>query len=135
MGLDQFMKVANKDDFVSDTEFKEDFQGGKEFWYWRKNNALHGYMQKLYVAKGGDPNPNEFNCVPVVLTFEDIKKLRNSISEDKLQPTSGFFFGSLSYEEEEKEDDLKFCNEATLWYLQKLNEADCMLLQILKCQN
>jgi hypothetical protein len=123
MGLDQFMKVANKDDFVSDIEYKEGFQGGAEFWYWRKNNALHGYMQKLYATKGGDPNPNEFNCVPVVLTFEDIKKLRNSISEDKLQPTSGFFFGSLRYDDNRKEEDIAVCEMATKGYLQKENEG------------
>ena len=123
MGLDQFMKVASKDDFVLDTEYKEGFQGGKEFWYWRKNNALHGYMQKLYATKGGDPNPNEFNCVPVVLTFEDIKELQKNILAGKMQPTSGFFFGSLSYDDSRKEEDLKFCNQAILWYSQEENEG------------
>ena len=81
-----------------------------EFYYWRKNNALHGWMAELYDEKGGDDE--EFNCVPVHLEFQDLEKLRDDILADKLKPTEGFFFGAQIYTEEEKAGDLKFVREA-----------------------
>ena len=80
-----------------------------EFHYWRKNNALHGWMEKLYEDRGGD---EQFNCIPFHLEFQDLEKLREDILADKLKPTEGFFFGAQTYTEEEKEDDLEFVREA-----------------------
>ena len=79
------------------------------FKYWRKNNALHGWMEALYGEKGGD---EEFNCVPVHLEFQDLEKLREDILAYRLKPTEGFFFGAQIYTEEEKADDLEFVREA-----------------------
>lgn len=80
------------------------------FKYWRKNNALHGWMQELYEEKGGDDE--EFNCVPVHLEFQDLEKLREDILADKLKPTEGFFFGAQEYSAEQKEEDLHFVESA-----------------------
>ena len=80
------------------------------FKYWRKNNALHGWMQALYEEKGGDDE--EFNCVPVHLEFQDLEKLREDILADKLKPTEGFFFGAQEYSAEQKEEDLHFVESA-----------------------
>ena len=81
-----------------------------EFHYWRKNNALHGWMAELYDEKGGDDV--EFNCTPMLLDSENLRRLREDILADKLKPTEGFFFGAQTYTEEEKADDLEFVREA-----------------------
>ena len=80
-----------------------------EFYYWRKNNALHGWMEKLYENKGGD---EQFNCVPLHLEFQDLEKLRDDILADKLKPTEGFFFGEQNYSESQKLNDLQFVESA-----------------------
>ena len=80
------------------------------FKYWRKNNALHGWMEALYEEKGGDDE--EFNCVPVHLEFQDLEKLREDILAGRLKPTEGFFFGPQEYSAEQKEEDLHFVESA-----------------------
>lgn len=74
-------------------------------------------MRKLYVSKGGK---EEFNCVPVRLTVEDIEQLQKDIETDKLVPTAGFFFGRLVYDEDDKTQDMDFCFKA----LKMLQEID-----------
>lgn len=62
-----------------------------EFDYWRKFNALHGWMHDLYEKKGGeDPN---FNCNTVRLTLEDLDSLESEAKD--LKAIDGFFFGGL----------------------------------------
>lgn len=102
MGLDSYAFAVEKG-----TKF--DDETSEEIWYWRKNNALHGWMQELYESKGGS---EVFNCVPLHLEFQDLEKLRDDILADKLKPTEGFFFGAQIYTEEEKAGDLKFVREA-----------------------
>jgi hypothetical protein len=63
----------------------------KDFDYWRKFNALHGWMEKLYEAKGGT---GSFNCEAVRLNPEDLDALELAVKKDQLVPTAGFFFGS-----------------------------------------
>ena len=58
--------------------------------YWRKANHIHGWMEELYKRKGGT---EEFNCVNVQLTVEDLTELLNLVIANKLKPVSGFFFG------------------------------------------
>ena len=86
-----------------DPETAEDIQ------YWRKNNALHGWMERLYRANGGT---EMFNCVPLRLTAENLKQLRDDIQANKLTPTEGFCFGVQSYDEDEKQEDLQFVESA-----------------------
>lgn len=111
MGLDQYCFKAPSKILSSDVGFSEDCQAiqPSEVMYWRKNNALHNWMHNLYLAKGGT---EEFNCVPVRLTKEDIEKLNEDIHFNKLVPTSGFFFGALVYDEEDKALDMDFCTKA-----------------------
>jgi hypothetical protein len=61
-----------------------------EIQYWRKNNYLHGWMNRLYKEKGGT---EEFNCVNLQLTEKDLKKLRKDIKDTRLQFNEGFFWG------------------------------------------
>jgi len=114
MGLDQYAFAIDKEDAIDEFSFtrKEEV---KSFQYWRKNNALHKWMADLYISKGGT---EEFNCVPVILTVDDLLELQKCIIEDKLTPASGFFWGTLDYTEEDKKDDLEFVANALLYISQ-----------------
>lgn len=102
MGLDMFaQKVPAGSQYDAET--------AEEIHYWRKNNALHGWMEDLYESKGGT---EEFNCVPVQLTAADLSLLRSQIQLDQLKPRAGFFFGEQSYSDFEKEADLGFIEKA-----------------------
>ena len=76
-----------------------------EIAYWRKHNRLQGWMENLWIQKGKpdqqtDDNGNlieDFNCVDVELTWEDIDQLAKDIDNRHLPETGGFFFGSDSY--------------------------------------
>lgn len=106
MGLDQYaFKVKSK----GKSKKKEERE---ELAYWRKHNRLQGWMEALYIEKGGTA---EFNCVDLELTAEDIDRLENVIKAKALPATGGFFFGSDSYKEYEewyKKDDEKFIKDA-----------------------
>ena len=77
--------------------------------YWRKFNALHGWMEDLARANGFD---GEFNCTPVMLSPDDIDDLENTINEGLLQPRGGFFFGSQEIYPEDVEATRKFIEDA-----------------------
>lgn len=83
------------------------------FAYWRKHNALHGWMERLYRERGGQ---DEFNCVELYLTPEDLDRLEADVKARRLEPTAGFFFGSTNYTEadwsESGRQDLAFIAEA-----------------------
>ena len=102
MGLDQY---ANYTTPKNDTHH--------ELACWRKHNRLQGWMEALWLTKGGK---GEFNCVDLELTAVDIDLLEKVITDKALPETRGFFFGGDSYEgyEEDgyKEDDLKFIEDA-----------------------
>ena len=60
---------------------------------WRKHPNLQGWMQELYYEKGGE---GEFNCVDLELTLDDLDALEESLDEEALPETAGFFFGTDS---------------------------------------
>lgn len=84
----------------------------QEIYYWRKFNALHGWMEKLYRTKGG---LEEFNCTSVELNQGDLDQLIVDSTMGKLQPTAGFFFGPMEIDEGDmeciKDFYTKACNE------------------------
>jgi len=99
MGLDQFAKFRNPNT-----------QEVEEFHYWRKHNALQGWMESLWESKG---NTGEFNCEPVELSLSDLDALENDLLGNNLPKTEGFFFGSYSSRDESRlMDDLHFICEA-----------------------
>lgn len=107
MGLDMYAyKVAHK-------ETNKDVGpmiNQSEDWYWRKFNHLHGWMKRLYTAKGGtDP---DFNCVSVRVSLEDLAQLEKEALEGNLLAEKGFFFGSPDYYPEDHESLLSFIAEA-----------------------
>ena len=92
MGLDMYLigKVSDKD------------EEGTVLHSWRKHNALHGWMESLYVANGGN---GQFNCVDLELTRVDIDQLEKDILAHNLPGTTGFFFGLDSREQDWRADD------------------------------
>lgn len=81
----------------------------EEFAYWRKFNALHGWMQDLYERKGGT---GDFNCDTVRLKPEDIDELEDAAENKLLTPVSGFFFGSQKeFNDEDRKEVLDFCSK------------------------
>jgi hypothetical protein len=109
MGLDMYAfsvpASAVKGDFDVNTEFKNELQ------YWRKHNALHSWMENLYRAKGG--TEQSFNCVPLLLTKEDLNALIEDAKGHKLQSATGFFWGSqYDYNDEIANEDIEFAHKA-----------------------
>lgn len=83
----------------------------EEFMCWRKHNALHSWMENLYRTKGGDAE--NFNCIPLRLTKEDLLALIEDAKAHKLQSASGFFWGnSYDYDEEIANEDIEFAHKA-----------------------
>jgi hypothetical protein len=103
MGLDMYAYDANKEQ-DHDTE-----SSSRELAYWRKHPNLHGWMEELYRAKGGDVEM--FNGVELELTWEDLEVLERDILLGNLPNTVGFFFGDNS-DEYYREQDLRFIREA-----------------------
>ena len=81
----------------------------RELSYWRKHPNLHGWMEQLYREKGG--TEEQFNCVEVELTLDDLDRLERVLLHDRLPYTTGFFYGN-SADEYYKRQDLDFIEEA-----------------------
>lgn len=64
---------------------------GDELWYGRKENEIHGWMQK----KSGIP-VEDFNCVKFKLTKEILEQFLEDVNNKKLEHARGFFFGSAN---------------------------------------
>lgn len=92
MGLDQYAN-ARKGEPTTDDEGYTYYEDSMELAYWRKHPNLQGWMQDLYYEKGGE---GEFNCVDVELTLEDLNTLEESLDDEALPETAGFFFGTDS---------------------------------------
>ena len=105
MGLDMYafaVPQGSGEDFAVEGE-------RSELAYWRKFNALHGYMEDLAREKGFE---GEFNCVPVLLTPADLTDLEEAIKEGTLRPREGFFFGTQEIDESDVEATVQFISEA-----------------------
>lgn len=114
MGLDMyaFSVPANEPVRVASTDPDYEFEcnpNAEEIMYWHKNNALHGWMERLYEGKGGT---DTFNCEYLKLEAEDLLRLIADIEGDKLKPTQGFFFGAQSYSKDEQAEDIGWAEEA-----------------------
>ena len=98
MGLDMF--VFSTKEKIPDVDFEGDIAHREELAYWRKHPNLHGWMENLYRAKGGEAEI--FNCVAVKLDSHDIDLLEEALAENSLPETTGFFFGvSVRYHDEQ----------------------------------
>lgn len=105
MGLDMYA-FTTKEKPATPVDFK--VEDASRLHIWRKHPDLHGWMQELYYDKGG--KADSFNCVPVVLTLDDLDRLEATIHARTLPDTAGFFFGDS--DGTEMEDDLAFIAKA-----------------------
>ena len=102
MGLDQYA-TARRGEGTIDEDGYTYYKDSIELAYWRKHPNLQGWMEDLWLAKGGE---GEFNCVDLELEIEDLDLLEQSLDESALPETVGFFFGANSddhYVEQDRE--------------------------------
>ena len=107
MGLDQYA-TARRGEAKTDDEGYTYYEDSMELAYWRKHPNLQGWMEELYHEKGGS---QEFNCVDLELTLGDLDALEESLDEEALPETAGFFFGSNA-DDHYAEQDREFIREA-----------------------
>ena len=122
MGLDMYA-FRHKGDMIQPQEKRDKLDGTPrepiQFADWRKHNRLQGFMQELYDKKNGADADN-FNCVPLYLSKEELDMLQKQIETRTLPETQGFFFGDDSYTWEGEQNDmkaydLKFVKDAKDW--------------------
>lgn len=109
MGLDMYAYTIHPDAITEEVDFDIGAldENATRIHQWRKHPNLHGWMEELYQQKGGSEC---FNCVPVVLSPDDLDRLEAAIRGGQLPDTSGFFFGVT--DGTEVEDDLAFIAKA-----------------------
>ena len=109
MGLDMYA-FRHKGDMIQPQEKRDKLDGTPrepiQFADWRKHNRLQGFMQELYDKKNGADADN-FNCVPLYLSKEELDMLQKQIETRTLPQTEGFFFGDDSYTWEGEQNDMK----------------------------
>lgn len=91
----------------------------QEIGYWRKHNALHGWMCDLWEERGRprqNKNDPSFNCVPLQLNAKHLDRLEQDIIGGNLPETQGFFFGDDS-----RGDD--YYKEKTLEFIATARQA------------
>lgn len=81
------------------TDWKNPTYIVKEVAYWRKFNALHGFIVEHF-------NNGEDDCKPIPLNLEDLKTIHNQLvktfkenNPELLPPTPGIFFGNTLTDE------------------------------------
>jgi hypothetical protein len=105
MGLDMTVYTTNEA-LASEVDFN--VKQVEELHFWRKHPNLHGWMERLYIAKGG--RFTTFNCTNLALTEHDLDALERTVRNNTLPHTKGFFFGES--DGSEKEGDLVFIAKA-----------------------
>lgn len=117
MGLDMYaftVDATDAGDNVVDLkrydDNEEELFPKEEIFYWRKFNALHGWMEKLYFAKGG--TDQSFNCSSVRLSADDLNRLVQEAGAGMLKPCEGFFFGAQTIYPEDLESIGTFVGKA-----------------------
>jgi hypothetical protein len=110
MGLDMYAFATNADSVGSSTVDVALGDGAMQLSYWRKFNALHGWMEDLYRQKGG--SKESFNCTTVRLDLKDLDRLEMDTGNNKLVPVNGFFFGAQEIYPEDLESVADFVKVA-----------------------
>ena len=110
MGLDMYAFIVDADSVGSATVDVALGDGADQVSYWRKFNALHGWMEDLYRQKGG--SKDSFNCTTVRLTANDLDRLEMDTGNNKLVPVNGFFFGIQEIDSEDLESVATFVKVA-----------------------
>ena len=113
MGLEMYAHSLPADENIPPVDFDIKIIDDRpndcpEIHYWCKHPNLHGWMEGLYIAKGG--TDRSFNVATLQLTPDDIDELEQAIRDQTLPFTTGFFFGGS--DGSELEDDLAFIAKA-----------------------
>ena len=110
MGLDMYAFIVDAGkagDKVTDVALGDT---ATEICYWRKFNALHGWMEDLYRQRGG--SKESFNCTTLRLDLKDLDRLEMDTGNNKLIPRNGFFFGAQEIDSEDLESVATFVKVA-----------------------
>ena len=110
MGLDMYAFIVDAEvarGGVVDVALGDD---ATEICYWRKFNALHGWMEDLYRQKRG--LRHDFNCTTLRLDISDLDRLEMDTGNNKLIPRNGFFFGAQEIDFEDLESVATFVKVA-----------------------
>jgi predicted nuclease of predicted toxin-antitoxin system len=91
MGLDSYAYIIEKSLVTSDVDFQVDQDALQQLHYWRKHHDLHGWMERLYIAKGGQ-NP-QFNLSGLSLNSADLDALEKAVNVGDPPEAKGFRFG------------------------------------------
>lgn len=84
----------------------------EEIAYWRKHNALQGWMANFFELKTGE---KDMNCQELYLAMEDIEMLEKAVLSNSLPKTDGFFYGGDSrFDDYQKRQTMEFIMEAKL---------------------
>lgn len=117
MGLDMYLY---KEKIVEDTEITDEngLVGTRvskeryEIAYWRKHNRLHGYMERIWIAKQPkEIQAPDFNCIPLELSKQNIDNIIAALVHETMPPQQGFFFGFDSYNPEQYKKDIALFQE------------------------
>lgn len=114
MGLDMYLEGKKYYGYSSRTvapQVEEGFELKEkifELGYWRKHPNLHGYIVQNF-AGGVD------ECQKIELDIKNIAQILTAVKEDKLPPTSGFFFGTSR--EEDKDPTIETFEKALRWLM------------------
>ena len=82
---------------------KTNTEEDEEILYFRKFNALHGWLQNY-----ANMDADKFNCHKLNIDKELLDKLRQDVLESKLENKSYFFWGSAWSEDQIKEGVNRF---------------------------
>jgi hypothetical protein len=106
--------AVNPEDYdAENNRTKETAANQEEFYYWRKFNNLHGWMQDLFYKKFPAATNIDFNCEYLPLTEEDLSKLLEDAGAGALPAREGFFWGAQNeLDEEGKKNITSFVSQA-----------------------
>jgi hypothetical protein len=106
MGLDMYAFIVEKSFVTPDVDFTLEDNLVQRLHYWRKHHHLHDWMERLYVAKGGQ-NP-DFNLSAMALNSADLDALETAIKNTGMPASSGLPLRN----DRERDDDLDFIRKA-----------------------
>jgi excinuclease UvrABC ATPase subunit len=94
MGLDMYAFRVKAEDVIDDFTVRNEEQGREgdleELAYWRKHHDLHGWMERLYRAKGGDKErifSEHLACHDCSLSFEELEPRSFSFNSKRSRST------------------------------------------------
>jgi len=106
MGLDMYLSGKKYYGYGAPVQNDDGFEIEEihiKLGYWRKHNALHGYIVENFGPKDDDGKAID-NCEDIELNVENIGKIIEAVKNDDMTPTTGFFFGK-AYDRHSKDPE------------------------------